>query len=61
MIDEIASRTHRENPRALGESQSPQAPAGGARLEWLFRETLRRKQVHPLMELLRRYRSQEGA
>ena len=29
--------------------------------EWLFRDALRRRQVHPLMELLRRYRDQEGA
>jgi len=40
----------------------PSAPAARAeRVEWLFRDSLRRRQVHPLMELLRRYRGQEGA
>ena len=61
MIDEIASRTHRENSRGSGEVHSQGKSTQGDRLEWLFREALRRQQVHPLMELLRRYRSQGGA
>jgi hypothetical protein len=35
---------------------SPAVPAPADRIEWLFRDSLRRRQVHPLMDLLRRYR-----
>lgn len=61
MIDEVATRTPCGNPPGSGEPQSRNTPVQGGRLEWLFREALRRQQVHPLMELMRRYRSQEGA
>jgi len=42
-------------------AEPPEAAARVDRVEWLFRDSLRRSQVHPLMELLRRYRDQEGA
>jgi hypothetical protein len=38
----------------------PTEPAARVdRVDWLFRDSLRRREVHPLMELLRRYRDQE--
>jgi hypothetical protein len=48
---------------ALDESRpSPEpSPAGSretTRVDWLFRDALRRRQVHPLMDLVRRYRQQ---
>ena len=61
MTDEAATGVHRENAPSSQLMHARETPAGDERLEWLFREALRRKQVHPLMELLRRYRSQEGA
>lgn len=43
------------------ETLSPESLARADRVEWLFRDALRRRQVHPLMELLRRYRGRESA
>jgi len=37
---------------------TPEAPS---RIDWLFRDALRQRQIHPLMELVRRYRQQEAA
>ena len=48
-------------PTEAAAASPPQATARIERFEWLFRDALRRRQVHPLMELLRRYRGQEGA
>jgi hypothetical protein len=39
----------------------PPAPAPAPRIDWLFRHALRQRQVHPLMELVRRYREQDAA
>jgi hypothetical protein len=40
----------------------PTEPARGAgRIEWLFRDALRQQQMHPLMELVRRYREQAAS
>jgi|GEM_PF-1298941 len=61
MIDEVATCTPSGNTPGSGTVLLRDTPAQGDRLEWLFREALRRQHVHPLMELLRRYRSQEGA
>ena len=61
MIDEVATRTPCGNSPGSGKAPSRDTPAQGDRLEWLFRDALRRQQVHPLMELVRRYRSREGA
>jgi len=61
MTDNAATRVDRENSPISGNVRSMVKPSQGDRLEWLFREALRRQQVHPLRELLRRYRSREGA
>ena len=61
MTDEVATRAHCENAPNSGRAHPAETSAQGDRLAWLFREALRRQQVHPLMELLRRHRSQEGA
>jgi len=35
-------------------------PAGSAeRIDWIFRDALRNQQVHPLMDLVRRYRARD--
>jgi len=44
------------SPRAL----APVPPTQGKRVEWLFRDALRRRQVHPLMDLMRRYRGEDA-
>jgi hypothetical protein len=63
MTYETATLAHPAKSPSPAQAQAPasEKPAQGDRLAWLFRETLRRHQVHPLMELLRRYRGQEGA
>ena len=40
---------------------SPPAPASSSRIDWLFRDALRNRQVHPLMDLVRRYRAKDVA
>jgi hypothetical protein len=50
------------DPHPPGEA----APAGAtspapSRIDWLFRDALRHRQIHPLMELLRRHRQQEAS
>jgi hypothetical protein len=61
MIDDTATRPDPADPAELRQAPLPQAHEQAGRVEWLFRDALRRRQVHPLMELLRRYRDQEGA
>jgi len=39
----------------------PQATVHPTREDWLFRDALRNQQVHPLMELVRRYREQDAS
>jgi hypothetical protein len=41
----------------------PSAPAhsDASRLDWLFRDALRNRRVHPLMELVRRYRQRDAS
>jgi hypothetical protein len=34
-------------------------PDSPSRIDWLFRDALRNQQVHPLMDLTRRYRAKE--
>ncbi len=41
-------------PRALRPPGSPE------RIDWLFRDALRSQQVHPLMDLVRRYREKDA-
>ncbi len=38
---------------------APAAPASPSRIDWLFRDALRNRQVHPLMDLVRRYRAKD--
>jgi len=61
MNDETATRPDPAGPAEPGQAPLAQANEQTDRVEWLFRDALRRRQVHPLMELLRRYRDQEGA
>ena len=36
-------------------------PSGSKeRIDWLFRDALRRQQVHPLMDLVRRFRDKDA-
>lgn len=35
------------------------APTSPSRIDWLFRDALRNQQVHPLMDLVRRYRAKD--
>jgi hypothetical protein len=37
------------------------APDSPSRVDWLFRDALRNQQVHPLMDLVRRYRTKDGS
>ena len=37
------------------------APASPTRIDWLFRDALRTRQVHPLKDLVRRYRAKDGS
>ncbi len=61
MIDKAA--THLPPASQAGPQQAPlpEPLARADRVDWLFRDALRRRQVHPLMEPLRRYRDREGA
>ena len=36
-------------------------PPAPSRIDWLFRDALRHRQIHPLMELLRRHRQQDAS
>ena len=38
---------------------APTAPASPSRIDRLFRDALRNRQVHPLMDLVRRYRAKD--
>ncbi len=38
---------------------APAAPASPSRIDRLFRDALRNRQVHPLMDLVRRYRAKD--
>jgi len=40
---------------------APATPDRASRIEWLFRDALRKQQVHPLMDLVRRYRAKAGS
>lgn len=47
---------------AVGESHPDPAapkPVRQERIDWLFRDALRNRQVHPLMDLVRRYRERD--
>jgi len=37
------------------------APGSPSRIDWLFRDAWRNRQVHPLMDLVRRYRAKDEA
>ena len=50
------------DPSPAGTGAPPAGAArDGSRIDWLFRDALRRRQIHPLMELLRRYRQQAAS
>ncbi|MFL6625914.1 MAG: hypothetical protein ACJ8G1_05640 [Vitreoscilla sp.] len=59
MMIEHTPRHPTGNPPAAPQPEPPEPAARVDRVDWLFRDSLRRHQVHPLMELLRRYRDQE--
>jgi len=59
MMIEQTPRQPTENPPVPPLAEPPEPVARVDRVDWLFRDSLRRRQVHPLMELLRRYRDQE--
>ena len=61
MMIEQTPREHRVDPPDAPGAEPPGPAARTDRVEWLFRDSLRRSQVHPLMAVLRRYRDQEGA
>jgi hypothetical protein len=48
-----AIERHAAVPRPPGLAE---AGNGTERIDWLFRHSLRQQRVHPLMELVRRYR-----
>ena len=39
----------------------PQSASAESRIDWLFRDAARNQCVHPLKELVRRYRQQESS
>jgi len=61
MMIEQMPRQPGVNPQGAPGAEPAEQAAPTDRVEWLFRDSLRRREVHPLMELLRRYRDQEGA
>jgi hypothetical protein len=61
MIDHTATHPHPGIPPESPQIPSPEPAAPADRLDWLFRDALRQRKVHPLMELLRRYRGREAA
>lgn len=42
--------------RPVEPSPTPAVPQAEQRLMWLFRDSLRRQQIHPLLAIVRRYR-----
>ncbi len=46
-----------EAPAVVEPVQAP--PGSSSRIDWLFRDALRNRQVHPLMDLVRRYRAKD--
>lgn len=61
MIEKAAPHLPPANQADSMQTRSPEPSARADRVDWLFRDALRRRQVHPLMELLRRYRGRESA
>ncbi len=59
MMIEQTQRQPTGNPPGAPRADPPEPAASVDRVEWLFRDSLRRRQLHPLMALLRRYRDQE--
>jgi len=60
MIEAAKTLAHPANPAGSQQALPSEPPTQPGRIAWLFRDTLRRRQVHPLMELLRRYRDQDA-
>jgi hypothetical protein len=60
MIEKAANHLPPADLAGARQASAPEASTRADRVDWLFRDALRRRQVHPLMELLRRYRGQEG-
>lgn len=55
----MTTKTPPADARAAAQP-APAAPGGPSRIDWLFRDALRNQQVHPLMDLVRRYRAKDG-
>jgi hypothetical protein len=51
-----------QDPRPPGDAPpAGPTPPAPSRIDWLFRDALRHRQIHPLMELLRRHRQQDAS
>ena len=61
MNEKVAPRLPPASQADSMQTRPPEPSARADRVEWLFRDALRRRQVHPLMELLRHYRGRESA
>ena len=54
----MTTKTPPADAHAVGEP-APAVPSRSSRIDWLFRDALRNRQVHPLMDLVRRYRAKD--
>jgi hypothetical protein len=48
------------SPRRTAGAAGPSPAAAEQRLQWLFRGSLRRGQIHPMLAVMRRYRQVKG-
>ena len=56
-----SDRTAADAAKSLpAQAPAPQGEDAPSRIDWLFRDALRSRQLHPLMELVRRYREQDA-
>ena len=54
------SHDHQTLDRAVETSPSRVVPQAEQRLMWLFRDSLRQQQIHPLLAVVRRYRERSA-
>lgn len=48
-------------PSEAGQTAPDASATDPDRVDWLFRDALRRREIHPLMRLVRAYRERRGA
>lgn len=48
-------------PRPAVDATGAPLPVAEQRLHWLFRDSLRRGQIHPMLAVMRRYRQGQAA